>query len=128
MPWCYVCGNTELRNNHEKSEQHQLATAWLVVSDADAGYCAFCSLASGRLITLKSCRDLEHARELAEVRKLSEGSTKRDNSTTKEGMARLRISYADHAHTSDGRVVGNQLPAQATAPYAFARKVLIMIE
>ena len=79
MPWCFVCGSIVWQENHEESAQHQLAIARLMVSDADAGYCAFCSLASGKLITLKSCRDLAHARKLAEARKSLGRSTRRDN-------------------------------------------------
>ena len=78
MPWCFVCANIVRRKNHDESEEHQLATARLVVNDADAGYCAFCGLASGRLIELKSCLDLDHARNLAEARKLLERATRRD--------------------------------------------------
>ena len=76
MPWCYVCVNNFPRQNHEESEQHQLATARLVVSDADAGYCAFCGLATGRVTELKSCLDLDHAKTLSEARKLLEAQKK----------------------------------------------------
>ena len=72
MPWCYVCVSNFPRKNHEESEQHQLATARLVASDAEAGYCAFCGLATGRVTELKSCLDLDHAKKLAEARKLLE--------------------------------------------------------
>ena len=72
MPWCYVCVNNFAQKNHEESEQHQFATARLVISDADAGFCAFCGLATGKVIELKSCLDLDHAKKLAEARKLLE--------------------------------------------------------
>lgn len=78
MPWCFVCANNVLRKNHDESEEHQLATARLVVSDADAGYCLFCCEASGNLSKLESCRDSDHAKKLAEARELLERSTTRD--------------------------------------------------
>ena len=75
MPWVLVCGSIVLGTNHDErkeQEDHQLATACLFVSDAEARYCAFCGLASGKVIEVKFCVDLDHARNLGETRQLLE--------------------------------------------------------